>query len=248
MMPVTIKASRVPVVMTTSGPPAAPPGGIQTAAHPFGPRRVHRAGGDDPARPWQSHDPVSVARTSRRPDHAAPSPPPITCTRWQLRAGKRLPHRHAARAFLTGAHADLRDPSHLMMARPGPGSGRSGNRGRTDHGHRGQPRPRRALAASDPLYAHRHHTKDQAALEMLCPLPEHPNLCAGRHQSIAACESTERRRCARPPQERRPRSATGRDDAAAAVLEELLTSWRAPASTMGSGDSTRSQSGYSSLR
>ena len=178
MMPVTIKASRVPVVMTTSGPPAAPPGSIQTAAHPFGPRRVHRAGGDDPARPRQSHDPVSVARTSRRPDHAAPSPPPITCTRWQLRAGKRLPHRHAARAFLTGAHADQRDPSHLMMARPGPGSGRSGNRGRTDHGHRGQPRPRRAPAASDPLYTHHHHTKDQAALEMLCPRSPNIPICA----------------------------------------------------------------------
>ncbi len=86
---------------------------------PFGRGRVHRAGGDDPARPRQSHDPVSVARTSRRPDHASPSPPPITRTRSQLRAGKRLPHGHAARAFLTGVHADRRDPSHLVMARPG---------------------------------------------------------------------------------------------------------------------------------
>jgi hypothetical protein len=176
MMPVTIKARRVPVVMATSGPPAAPPGGIQTAAHRVGRGREHRARADDPARPRQSHDPVSVARTSRRPDHASPSPPPITCTRWQLRAGKRLPHGHTARAFRTGVHADQRDPSHLVMARLGSADLEIVDTLITGASRPAAPKP--CAAASDPPHAHRHHTKDPAALEMLCPRSPNIPICA----------------------------------------------------------------------
>src|SRR5205823_2719576 len=99
MMPVTIKARKVPVVMTTSGPPAAPP----------------------------AYCPC-------------------------------LPDRCACRPV---------DPLHLVMARLGSADLEIVDTLST--GHRGQPRPSRAPAASDPFHAHRHHTKDPATLEMLCP-------------------------------------------------------------------------------